>query len=58
MFHRNLLGVPDPPPRSPTAVRKETGTTCADPRNGSWFGRKADQSSLTNSVLQGAVLVG
>ena len=45
MFHRNLLGVPDPPSRF-LAMVTESGTTCADPRSGSWFGRVAEQSPL------------
>ena len=49
MFHRNLLGVSYPPSRFPTTLISESGTTCADPRNGSWFGRMAEQSSLTGS---------
>ena len=46
MFHRNLLGVPDPPPLFPTTLITESGTTCVDPRSGSWFGRMAEQSPL------------
>ena len=47
MFHRNLLGVPDPPPLFPATLATETGTTCADPLSGSWLGRMAEQSLLT-----------
>ena len=50
MFHRNLLGVPDPPLRFPTALRTASGTTCADPRSGSWFGRMAERSPLTLKI--------
>ena len=45
MFHRNLLGVPDPP-LFPTTLVTESGTTCADPRSGSWFDRMAEQRFL------------
>ena len=47
MFHRTLLDVPDPPPRFPTTLFTESGTTCADPRSGSLFGRMTEQSSIT-----------
>ena len=43
-FHRNLLGVLDSPPLFRTTLVTESGTTCADPRTGSWFGRMAEQS--------------
>ena len=39
MFHRNLLGVLDPPPLFPTTLVTESGTTCAGPWSGSCFGR-------------------
>ena len=42
VFHRNLLGVPDPPLFLTTLVT-ESGTTCADPLGGSLFGRRAEQ---------------
>ena len=45
MFHRNLLGVPDPPLLCPSMQFPESSTTSADPRSG-WFGRVAEQSSL------------
>ena len=45
MFHRTLLDVPDPPLRFSITLVTESGTTCADPRSGSLFGRMAEQSS-------------
>ena len=47
MFHRTLLDVIDPPLRFPTTLVTESGTTCADPRSGSLFGRMAEQSPIT-----------
>ena len=44
MFHRNLLGVLDNPPRFPDVLVTESGATCADLRSGSWSGRTAEQS--------------
>ena len=52
MFHRNLLGVIDPPPLFPTMLVAEPGTTCADPRCGSWFGRMAEQSSIKAALAK------
>ena len=52
MFHRNLLGVLDPPLHFRSVLRTESGTTCADPRSGAWFGRVAEQSSLTDCAGQ------
>ena len=49
MFHRNLLALPDHPPAFPTTLVTESGTTCADPRSGSSFGRMAEQSSITRN---------
>ena len=48
VFHRNLLCVLDPPPLFPAILVTESGTTCADPRRGSWFGWMAEQSPLTS----------
>ena len=48
MFHRNLLGVPDPLPLFPTTLVKESGTTCADPQ--SMVCRLAEQRPLTESA--------
>ena len=50
MFHRTLLGVPDLPLLFPTTLVTESGTPCADPRCGSWFGRMAEQSPRTEEV--------
>ena len=47
MSHRNLLGLPDNPPRFSRLLETELGANCADPWGGSWFGRKAEQSPLT-----------
>ena len=47
VFHHNLLGVPGPLPLFPTTLFMESATTCADPRSGSWFGRVAEQRTLT-----------
>ena len=44
VFHRNLLGVLDNPPRFPDVLVTESGTTCADLRSGSWIDRTAEQS--------------
>ena len=48
MFHRNLLGVLDPPPLFPTTLVTMAGPTCADPRSGSWFGRMARQHKVNS----------
>ena len=56
MFHRNLLGVLDPPPPFPATLVTESSATCADPRSGSWFGRMPERSRLTgcepNSLIE------
>ena len=46
MFHRNLLGLLDHHLDFPLMVT-ESGTTCADPRSGSWLGRMAEVSRMT-----------
>ena len=52
VFHRKLLGVPHHPPLFPTPLVTDSGTTCADPRSGSWLGRMAEQSPITPSRVQ------
>ena len=47
VFHRNLLGVLDPPPLFPSTLVTESGTTCVDPRSGAFCGRVAEQSPIT-----------
>ena len=44
MSHRNLLGLPDIPPRFPDLLVSELGANCAHPRGGSWFGPTAGQN--------------
>ena len=48
MSDRNLLGLLANPPRFPSKKKTELGANCADPRGGSWFGRMAEQSPLTD----------
>ena len=47
MFHRNLLGLFDHPFCFAYCTGYESGTTCANPRCGSLFGRMAEQSPIT-----------
>ena len=46
MFHRNLLGLLHHPLAFPATLVTESGTTCADLRSGSMFGRMAEQSPI------------
>ena len=48
MSHRNIFGLPDIPPRFPDLLVTESGANFADPRGGTWFGRRAEQSPLTD----------
>ena len=48
-FNRILLGVPGHPPLLRTTLVTDSGTTCADPRSGSLFGRMAEQSPITQN---------
>ena len=51
VFHRRLLGLSDHPLAFPATLVTEPGSTCADPRSGSLFGRMAEQSPSSLSVL-------
>ena len=47
MSHHNLLGLLANSLRFPASLETELGANCTDPRNGSCFGRMAEQSPLT-----------
>ena len=56
MSHRNLLDLPDNPPRFPVVLETDQVRTAPIPRDDSLFGRMAEQSSLTgcepNSLIE------
>ena len=54
MSHRNLLSLPDNPPRFPDVLVTELGANCADPWAGSWFGRMTEQGPLNDAPTAAA----
>ena len=50
MSCRNLLGLPERRSTLPDGLETESEIHCNDPGGGVWFGRRAEQSPLTQIV--------